>query len=157
MLIWSSEGDIDAGRGSRAALAIPPPVISVDQEGRVSVEFPPAVSGSGIRTAVSTTGRDPGNVYLFAPQGVVDAGDAGIASAGNLTIAATEVIGADDVEVGGVSVGVPTETGGLGATLAGVSSVAGSAGEELGGCDRRFREGRRCRSSQARRHGDVVA
>lgn len=137
VLIWSSEGDIDAGRGSRSALAIPPPITSVDQNGNVVVEFPPAISGSGIRTAVSTPGRKAGDVFLFAPQGVVNAGDAGIASGGNLTIAATEVIGADNIEVGGVSVGVPTDTGGLGTSLAGVSSVASSASStvDAGGDD----------------------
>jgi dipeptidyl-peptidase-4 len=34
-LIWSSEGDIDAGRGPRAALVIPPPRISFDAQGNV--------------------------------------------------------------------------------------------------------------------------
>jgi hypothetical protein len=128
IMIWSSAGDIDAGRGSKAAISIPPPISTIDPlTGSVTVEFPPAVQGSGIRTAVSTAGRDPGNVYLFAPKGVVDAGDAGIVSAGNITIVATRVIGADNIQVGGTSVGVPVSSGGLGASLAGVSSSASSA------------------------------
>jgi filamentous hemagglutinin family protein len=125
--IWSSEGDIDAGRGAKTALAVPPPRVSIDAEGNLVVEFPPAISGSGIRGAVSTAGRKPGDVYLFAPAGVVDAGDAGIGSAGNITIGATEVLGADNIDVGGVSVGVPVDTGGVAAGLTSVSGTASSA------------------------------
>ena len=67
ILMWSSQGDIDAGRGAKSALAAPPPTVSFDANGNLVVEFPPAISGSGIRAAVSTPGRDPGDVFLFAP------------------------------------------------------------------------------------------
>jgi hypothetical protein len=127
ILIWSSEGNIDAGRGAKSALAAPPPTVTFDATGNVVVEFPPSISGSGIRAAVSTPGREPGDVFLFAPTGVVNAGDAGIASAGNITIAATEVIGAENIDVGGIAVGVPVDTGGIAAALTGVSSVTSSA------------------------------
>jgi filamentous hemagglutinin family protein len=127
ILIWSSAGDIDAGRGAKTAISAPPPNVSFDADGNTVIEFPPAISGSGIRGAITTPGRAPGNVYLFAPAGVVDAGDAGIASAGNVTIAATEVIGADNIDVGGVAVGVPVDSSGLGASLASVSATASSA------------------------------
>ena len=68
----------------------------------------------------------PGNVDLFAPHGVVNASDAGIV-AGNLTIGATAVLGRDNITVSGVSVGVPVESAGLGASVAGSSSVASSS------------------------------
>jgi hypothetical protein len=74
----------------------------------------------------TSAGRKPGDVDLFAPRGVVNAGDAGIV-AGNLTIGATAVLGRDNIQVSGVSVGVPVDSGGLGASLAGASSVASSA------------------------------
>jgi len=127
ILIWSSDADIDAGRGARSAIAIPPPTISFDADGNVVVEFPPSISGSGIRTAVTTEGREPGDVFLFAPTGVVDAGDAGIQSAGNITVVAVQVIGADNISAGGVSVGVPVDSGGLGASLSAASSASSSA------------------------------
>jgi hypothetical protein len=127
ILLWSSEGNIDAGRGAKTALAAPAPVVTFDQNGNVVVEFPPAIAGSGIRTAVSTPGLKPGDVFLFAPAGVVNAGDAGIVSAGNLTIAATDVIGADNIDVGGVSVGVPVDTSGLAAGLGNVGDVSATA------------------------------
>ena len=127
ILIWSSRGNIDAGRGAKSALSIPPPVVSFDALGNVITEFPPAVAGSGIQAAVSSAGRAPGNVFLFAPGGIVDAGDAGITSAGNLTIAATAVLGADNISVGGVATGVPSAAVSVPVGLAGASAAAGSA------------------------------
>ncbi len=126
ILVWSTRGDIDAGRGAKTAISAPPPVISVDPNGQVRVTFPAALSGSGIQTLATSAERKPGNVDLFAPRGVVNASDAGIV-AGNLTIAATAVLGTDNIEVSGVAVGVPVETSGLGASLANASSVASSA------------------------------
>ena len=84
-----------------------------------------AVAGSGIEALAATPGVSPGNVYLFAPHGVVNAGDAGIV-AGNLTVAATAVIGANNITVSGTSVGVPLAPPALGANFAGASSTAGA-------------------------------
>ena len=125
ILMWSSAGNIDAGRGAKTAISAPPPVITYDPKtGFPTVVFPPALAGSGIRAFITTPGRDPGDVDLFAPVGVVNASDAGIGSAGNVTIAATEVIGAGNIDVGGVSVGVPVaDTSSLAAGLTSVSNV----------------------------------
>jgi hypothetical protein len=65
-------------------------------------------------------------VDLYAPHGVVNAGDAGIV-AGNLTIGATAVLGRDNITVSGTSVGVPVEVSGLGASVASSSAAASSA------------------------------
>jgi hypothetical protein len=126
ILVWSTDGDIDAGRGAKTAVSAPPPVITIDENGQLTVSFPAALTGSGIQTLASSLGVKPGNVDLFAPRGVVNAGDAGIV-AGNLTIGATAVLGADNIKVSGVAVGVPVDAGGLGASLQGVSSQASSA------------------------------
>jgi filamentous hemagglutinin family protein len=126
ILVWSTRGDIDAGRGAKTAISAPRPVVSFDSNGNVQVSFPAALAGSGIQTLATSEGRKPGNVDLFAPRGVVNAGDAGIV-AGNLTIAATAVLGADNISVSGVAVGVPVDTGGFAAALTGVSAVASSA------------------------------
>ena len=139
--IWSQQGDIDAGRGAKSALSIPGLITTIDADGNIVTEFPPAIQGSGIRAAVATPGRDPGDVFLFAPRGAVIAGDAGIGSAGNLTIGATEVVGADNIDVGGVSIGVPAaDVGSVAAGLTGASdssasaarSAQDSAGESVG-------------------------
>ncbi len=68
-----------------------------------------------------------GNVDLIAPDGNVNAGDAGIGSAGNLTIAAQHVLGADNIQVGGVSSGVPVvDSGSFASSLSGVGNLANS-------------------------------
>lgn len=126
ILVWSTAADIDAGRGAKTAISAPPPTITVDSQGQVNVVFPAALSGSGIQTLATSAGREPGDVDLYAPRGVVNAGDAGIV-AGNLTIGATAVLGANNITVSGTSVGVPVDTGGLGASLAGAASTAAGA------------------------------
>lgn len=157
MLLWSSNGDIDAGKGAKSALTIPPPTIKQDPvTGNLIVEFPPAVAGSGIQAASNnrkraidrgalvagvSSGSDTyrsrqrffrslgaGNTYLLAPSGVVNAGDAGIQAGGNLLIAAQKVLGADNISVGGVAVGVPTTTAVSAGTLS-LGNVAASATE----------------------------
>jgi len=128
ILMWSSQGNIDAGRGAKTAISAPPPVITVDSDGKVTVEYKAPLNGSGIRAFVTTAGREPGDVDLYAPAGVINVNDAGIGSAGNLTIGATQVIGADNIDVAGVSVGVPVvETGALSATLGSVGGAGSSA------------------------------
>lgn len=99
LMVWSSNGSIDAGKGAKTVTSVPDPVSRINEEGQLVTEFPPAVEGSGLQGV---------NAFLFAPRGVVNAGDAGIRATGNLTIGATEVLGADNIDVGGVSVGVPT-------------------------------------------------
>ncbi|MGD9841848.1 MAG: filamentous hemagglutinin family protein, partial [Steroidobacteraceae bacterium] len=126
ILVWSSNGNIDAGRGAKTAISAPTPVIAYDRDGYPTVTYSAALSGSGIQTRTTSSSNLPGDVVLAAPRGVVNAGDAGIV-AGNLTIAATAVLGADNIKVSGVAVGVPVDTGGLGASLAGVTAAASGA------------------------------
>jgi hypothetical protein len=123
--IWSSNGNIDAGRGAKSALTIPPPEVSFDAAGNLKIIYPPAVSGSGIRTAASIGGR-PGDVYLAAPKGVVDAGEAGIGGS-NITIAATAVLGANNIQVSGTSTGVPVAGASVPIAPAGAAAAATAA------------------------------
>jgi filamentous hemagglutinin family protein len=130
--IWSTMGNIDAGRGAKTSVSAPPPRVIVDASGKVTLDLSAAAAGSGIRTIVTGKGVEPGDVDLIAPAGFVNAGDAGIGSAGNLNIAAATVVGLDNIQVGGTSTGVPAEAGGLGASLAGVSSVGSSSSNAAG-------------------------
>ena len=141
LLFWSSLGSVDAGRGAQDSLEIPPPVSSIDANGNIVTEFPPAISGSGIRTASTREGISPGDVVFGVPNGVVDAGDAGIDVGGSLVLAAEEVIGRDNFTVGGEVSGVQLSEAGppialttqADSTSAGVSdSVENSA---LGAAD----------------------
>ncbi|MBT9538318.1 filamentous haemagglutinin family protein [Thiobacillus sp.] len=77
VLLWSSEGDIDAGKGKKTATSVPPPIITVDADGNVTQKLQGAATGSGIG-ALSTGGRVAGDVDLIAHRGKVNAGDAGI-------------------------------------------------------------------------------
>ncbi len=121
IMVWSSHGDIDAGRGAKSALAVSDPVYNFDDKGNLDVDFPPPVAGSGIRTV------GKGNVGLYALGGIVNAGEAGIGG-NNVTIFATAVLGANNIDVGGVSTGVPvTLAVSLAAGLTGVSNVAANA------------------------------
>ncbi|MBT9097410.1 filamentous hemagglutinin family protein [Methylovulum psychrotolerans] len=122
--IWSTEGNIDAGRGAKTALTIPETNVSYSSSGKLTV-VKPAVSGSGIRAAASLKSKSgQGNVALFAPGGVVNAGEAGIGGK-NVTISATAVLGANNIQVGpgGTGTGVPSASvGSLAAGLTGVSN-----------------------------------
>jgi filamentous hemagglutinin family protein len=131
--VWSTHGNIDAGRGAKSSLSAPPPTVTIDDSGAVVVSFTGAVAGSGIRTIVTSDEIEPGDVDLIAPSGFVNAGDAGIGSAGNLNIAAQHVIGLDNIQVGGASTGVPAETSGLGASLSGVTAASSSSSNAANG------------------------
>jgi len=126
VLLWASEGDIDAGRGAKTATAVPPPRVVTLADGRVVLEVQGAAQGSGIG-ALSVPGMQAGTVDLFAPRGAVDAGDAGI-RAGNLFIGALVVLGADNIAVGGAAVGVPVpDTTAVSAAETGATTGGGDA------------------------------
>ncbi len=133
ILIWSTEGNIDAGRGAKTAITVPPPTVVTKADGTTTFNFQGAATGSGIREILTNPDVKPGDVDLIAPKGTVNAGDAGIGAAGNLNIAAQQVVGADNIQVGGVSSGVPTSnSGALSAGLTGVSSLGGDANKLAG-------------------------
>jgi hypothetical protein len=122
IVLWSSESDIDAGKGKKTATSVPAPIIRVDSQGNVTQELQGAASGSGIG-ALSSGGVTAGNVDLIAPKGAVNAGDAGI-RAGNLNIAAQVVLGAENISVSGKSVGTPVaDTSAVTASASGATSA----------------------------------
>lgn len=128
ILLWSSDGNIDAGRGAKTASAAPPPVIQTDANGNIFVNPSGAVSGSGIGQLLTGAGTTVGSVDLLAPRGIVDAGDAGIRVAGNLNVAAVQVVGADNIRVGGVATGTPVSDSGV---LAGAAAAGSSVGASV--------------------------
>jgi filamentous hemagglutinin len=141
LLIWSSEGDIDAGKGAKSALSVTVEPPFFNDKGVLEIPAPKITNGSGIRTAssgqssgdvsserrrklmVDTTPEKPGDVYLIAPNGVIDAGEAGIAG-NNVTLSATAVLGANNIQVGGVATGVPTPPPSAAAGLTGTSNLS---------------------------------
>jgi filamentous hemagglutinin family protein len=150
ILVWSDNGDINAGRGSTTAVSAGAPksistYLGTDSNGNpvygYSFIYPPTAVGSGIRTVTYASDElhpapEPGNAYIFAPSGIIDAGEAGIA-ANNLYIGALKVLNTQNIQVTGVSVGVPitnTNTGSLTA-LSGTSNLnqASQLTEEMSG------------------------
>ncbi|MBL4608491.1 MAG: filamentous hemagglutinin family protein, partial [Pseudomonadales bacterium] len=85
VMLWSSNGDVDAGKGARSAQSLPPPLVTVNEKGEIKVIFSPAIDGSGIG-GFTQPGVEPGDVFLFAPRGVVDAGEAGIRAGRDIVI-----------------------------------------------------------------------
>ncbi|MDD1650659.1 MAG: filamentous hemagglutinin family protein [Methylococcaceae bacterium] len=135
--IWSSKGDIDAGKGAKSAISAPPPITSVDENGNIVTIFPPIVSGSGIQAiAPADSNLGNGNVYLAAPAGVVNAGEAGIAG-GQVVIAASAVVGASNIQASGGTVGVPTAVSPpvVPAGVSGAAAGAAKAATQSGGPD----------------------
>ena len=75
ILLWSSNGNIDSGRGSNSTISVPPPVAKVTDDGIV-FESPAVTTGSGIGILSSGDSEADGAAYLFAPRGEVIALDA---------------------------------------------------------------------------------
>ena len=132
--IWSSNGDINAGQGAKTNSEVPPPVFVCDSDAWCRLDARGQVSGAGIATLQTVEGAAPGNAYLVAPRGTVDAGDAGIRVSGNLVIAAARVANADNIQVKGESIGVPVTAavniGALNAASA-AASAASQAAEDV--------------------------
>jgi filamentous hemagglutinin len=127
--IWSSTGDIAAGSSSKTVQSAPPTRVLIDpQSANVFTDLAGLATGGGIGVLATVAGVKPANVDLIAPVGAVDAGDAGIRATGNLNIAATIVLNAANISVGGTSGGTPAAVSVSAPSLGSVSSAASSAG-----------------------------
>ncbi len=129
-LIWSSFGDINAGKGTKTAQLAPPPRSVFDPAtGLFSLEFTGAATGSGIAALITGPGQNPKS-WLFAPGGVIDTGDASI-RANDLVIGAKEIRGLDNLQVTGVSIGVPTIPNNSGALITASNTTAATQQSSL--------------------------
>lgn len=106
--IWSDKGDIAAGFSAKTVASAPPTRVLIDpQSGDVVTDLAGLSTGGGIGVLATVEGIPPGNVDLIAPTGVIDAGDAGIRSTGNLNLAATRILNANNIAAGGTTSGAP--------------------------------------------------
>jgi hypothetical protein len=129
IVIWSSTGDIAAGAASKTVKSAPPARVLIDpQSGDVQTDLAGLATGGGIGVLATVSDVPPGDVDLISPNGVVDAGDAGIRVSGNLNIAATKVLNAGNITVGGKSSGVPSAPVVAAPNIAGLSSGASATG-----------------------------
>jgi hypothetical protein len=125
--LWSTTGNIDAGKGAKTRKNVVKPAYRTNMNGRTLFNAGSISTGAGIATLRALAGAKPGNVSLATPQGYVDAGDAGIRISGDLVIAAQAVLNANNIQVQGSAVGIPTiAVPNIGALTA-ASSAAGSA------------------------------
>ncbi len=110
ILIWSSFGNIDAGRGRKSSLSVPPVSFPIDDWGTTQIILSGLPNGAGIATLDKVDGTRGGDVDLYAFNGIVNAGDAGIRASRDLFIGAIEIRGLDNITVGGVT-NVELDTG----------------------------------------------
>jgi hypothetical protein len=108
--IWSTLGDIDAGRGAKTTRVPAAPDVTTDLDAVTRVRERADMSGSGIGTVQAFTGVEPGEVDLIAPVGTVNFGDAGVRVSGNFNVAARFVLNIDNLEVKGEVKGVQKES-----------------------------------------------
>lgn len=128
LTIWSSTGDIAAGSAPRTVVTAPPTRVVIDTNSAdVVTDLGGLATGGGIGVLAAVAGVEPGAVTLIAPQGTVDAGDAGIRATGDITIAAVQVLNADNISAGGTSVGVPTAPVAAAPNIGGLSSASNAA------------------------------
>jgi filamentous hemagglutinin family protein len=108
IMMWSDKGNIAAGSSAKTVATAPPTRVLIDPtSGNVETDLAGLATGGGIGVLATVKDAAVGNVDLIAPSGVIDAGDAGIRSSGNLNLAATKILNADNIAVAGVSVGAP--------------------------------------------------
>ena len=129
--VWSDTGNINAGKGSKTAVNASLPTYSCTN-GVCSVKFNPPQVGSGIRAVTYapdefTPAPPAGDIYLFAPQGIIDAGEAGI-SGGKVFLGAVTVLNVANISFTAGAVGVPaaSQTVSLGA-LTGTTNLAATS------------------------------
>ncbi len=133
--VWSDQGNINAGRGSRTEVSTGRSQVITNEDGTKVVRRTPVAVGSGIRALTfdpdGLEGKaekpEPGNVFLFAPAGVIDAGEAGIAGS-RLFLAAEKVLNVQNISFSQGAVGTPMvaeSTVNLGA-ISGAGSLAAS-------------------------------
>ncbi len=107
-MVWSSYGDIAAGKGAKTSISPKFYDYSLDPV----AEHGPRAGGSadGRRHRYgrrrSPARRKPTSTSI-APNGIVDAGDAGIRVSGNFNVFAVQILGTDNIDVQGVSTGLP--------------------------------------------------
>ncbi|MCM2286022.1 MAG: filamentous hemagglutinin family protein [Desulfobacula sp.] len=122
IIAWSDHGDINAGIGSKAAVASSDAYLEKQADGTYKIIYEPPAVGSGIR-ATAPMEEDAGDIYVTAPEGDIDAGEAGIAGR-NVSLAAKRVLNAQNIQATGISIGFakPAESSG------GITGLSGGGG-----------------------------
>jgi hypothetical protein len=126
ILMWSSNGNLDAGRGAKTTVDFKPLSVNFDPADLQTINLNGLVSGAGIGTIRSTPDAPSASTALLAPRGIVNAGDAGLRSSGNLDIVALIVLNALNIASQGAVSGVPEVNA---VNLGALESAASSGGQ----------------------------
>ncbi len=147
ILIWAGNTDpakvpnppfnqianIDAGKGSKTELVAPPQSFLIDNAtAEIGLDPAAVATGNGIATLPAVKGAPPSDIDLIAPDGTVNASDAGIRVSGNFNVAALHVITNGNVTVAGTSVGVPTV---VAPNIGGLTAASNTAGASSNAAD----------------------
>jgi filamentous hemagglutinin family protein len=125
IVIWSAQGDINAGRGSKTTIDYTPLQRVYDNYGNVFLSPTVPSSGAGIATLNPVPSVPAGNINLVAPLGTIDASEAGIRSSGNLNLAGLQVLNCGNCSSQGTTAGAPTPPA---TNVAGLTSAGNAAG-----------------------------
>lgn len=106
IMVFANRGIIDAGSGSKTAASTPPPVLVI-RDGQIVLDTSNSISGSGIGVLASRDDTPASDMDLFAPEGSIDAGDAGLRSTGNITLGARVILNASNIQAAGAVTGAP--------------------------------------------------
>jgi filamentous hemagglutinin family protein len=128
LTIWSSSGDIAAGNAPKTVVTAPPTRVLIDATSAdIQTDLGGLATGGGIGVLAAVEGVEPGAVNLIAPEGTVDAGDAGIRATGDIKIAASAVVNADNISSGGTTAGAPSSPSVAAPNIGGLTSGASSS------------------------------
>lgn len=132
IVMWSTNADVNAGKGKKTSLVTSPPQFTLDPYADVTKSPATPQTGAGIAALQGVPGVKQGDVFLFAPHGTVDAGDASIRG-NDVTIGALFVLNADNIQAAGKTVGVPTVQAPNTAALTAADNAAAAASKAMEG------------------------
>jgi filamentous hemagglutinin-like outer membrane protein len=82
---------------------------------------------AGVGALQTIVGQPKANVYLIAPHGTIDLGDAGVRSTGDANFAAQQILNASNLQARGTITGIPTIQAPNVAGLTEASNTAGAS------------------------------
>jgi filamentous hemagglutinin family protein len=132
--LWSSNANLNAGQGPKTSANFPPIAVSIDENAYSEIDQAAGVSGAGIAAFQPDPTTPAPDVYLIAPRGTVDAGAAGVRSAGSIFVAAEQVANATTFQttgngsISGVASG-PTVNVSAGTSASAASAAAAQAAQ----------------------------
>lgn len=128
--VWAATGDISVGVGSKTTTVFQAPRIDYDNYGDITLAPVAPTSGAGLATLSPTPDVPVGAVVLATRFGVIDLGEAGVRSSGNIVIAG-KVIGTGGLSAAGGVVGgtsAPTASSAAATSAPAAASPTASSG-----------------------------